>query len=504
MQIEIISNINMDSLKFYLNGYYVSNSSSFGNYLLDLLDDNSKLYRKEIDCILCFIDIDTFSDDIEILFKGLIKLKKLNKLVILNTLCYYPFYLDTYLNDTFIKEMELNNKILNFAKENQLLIVDFNAIVKRLGSENVFNDKFWYIGKIKYTSKALEEIALNVKNIIKANEKASKKCLVVDLDNTLWKGVISEESIVLSNEGEGSIFQEFQKKIKRLKDFGVLLAINSKNNYEDALRGLRHTSSILNENDFIIIKANWDNKNENLQKIAKELNIAEDSIVFLDDNPIERELVKRTTSIIVPDFPKDIYLLNDWFIKNVVYEYFYKLSITNEDILKQEQYIAKIKRDEISKSMDYNDFLNSLNIKISFQINDKNYIQRYAQLTQKTNQFNLTTKRYTTKDIETFINDENYLVIGIQYEDKYAKEGIIGLSIVKRGEIAYIDTLLLSCRVLKRGVEYKLVNEIINQLKNSKKVIGEYIKSSKNSMAKDLYTNLGFKQLNETEFEKEL
>ncbi len=504
MQIEIISNINMDSLKFYLKDYSVNNSCSFGNYLLDLLDDNSLLYKEETECIICFLDVDTFKNNIEMFFEGLLKLKKHNKLVILNTVCYYPFYLDTYLNNTLLDEIELNKKILNFAKENQFLIIDFNTIVKRVGSENIFNDKFWYMGKIKYTSKAFEEIALNIKNILKANKEASKKCLVLDLDNTLWKGIIGEENIVLSNEGEGSIFQEFQKKIKRLKDFGVLLAINSKNNYEDALRGLNHNSSILNKDDFIIIKANWDNKNENLHKIAEELNIGEDSIVFIDDNPIERELVKNTTKVIVPDFPEDIYLLNNWFIKEVVYKYFYKLSISSEDLAKQEQYIAKIKRDEISKSMSYSDFLKSLDIKISFQIDDKNNIQRYSQLTQKTNQFNLTTKRYSTQEIECFINDDNYLVIGVEYEDKYAKEGIIGLSIIKKGEIAYIDTLLLSCRVLKREVENRLIDEIINQLKGSKKIIGEYIETSKNSMAKDLYIALGFKKLSETKFEKEI
>lgn len=504
MQIELISNVNMESLKFYLKEFTLKNSCGFGNYLIDLLDENSDLYKKETDCVVCFLDIDTLNEQIETIFQGLLNLKNHNKLVLLNTLCAYPFYLDTYTNKTLLKELELNEKIIRFAKENHFLIVDFNALVKRMGCENIYSDKFWYMGKIKYTTKAFEAIALSIKELLKANTEASKKCLVVDLDNTLWKGVVGEESIILSNEGEGAIFQEFQKKIKRLKEFGILLAINSKNNREDALMGLNHPSSVLKEDDFILIKANWENKNHNISAIAQELNIGEDSLVFIDDNPVERELVRNTTQAIVPDFPLDIYELNAWFIKEVVYKYFYKLEINSEDISKQEQYVAKIKRDEISKNMSYDAFLESLNIKLSFYIDDKSNIQRYAQLTQKTNQFNLTTKRYSIQDIQSFIDDENYLVIGVDYEDKYAKEGIIGLAIVKKGPIAYIDTLLLSCRVLKREVEHQLIDEIIKHIPFCKKIVGEYIQTPKNELAKDVYTNVGFKKISESKFEKEL
>lgn len=504
MQIEIISNINMDSLKFYLKEYKVKNSCSYGNYLIDLLDENSKLYSAETTCVVCFLDIDTLSEDIHVIFQALLKLKEKNKTIILNTISFYPFYLDTFTNETLLKELELNKKIINFVRENHFLLLDFSSIVKRVGFENIYNDKYWYMGKIKYTTKAFETIGQNIKELLKANKESCKKCLVLDLDNTLWGGVIGEGEIELSNEGKGSIFQEFQRKIKRLKDFGILLAINSKNNYEDAIEGLNHSSSILKEEDFIIIKANWDDKSQNIKVIANELNIGEDSLVFIDDNPVEREFVKNTTKVCIPDFPEDIYELNTWFIKEVVYKYFYKLEINNEDLNKQNQYVAKIKRDEISKNMSYEEFLKNLEIKLTFSINDEKNIQRYAQLTQKTNQFNLTTKRYTIQDIEIFINDNNYLVIGVEYEDKYAKEGIIGLAIVKIEEEAYIDTLLLSCRVLKREVENELINKIIELLPNSKKIIGEYIETSKNILVKDLYNNLGFTKIAKSKYEKEI
>lgn len=504
MQIEIISNINMDSLKFYLKDYNVKNSCSYGNYLIDLLDENSKLYSDETDCVVCFLDVDTLTETLDMVFEALLKLKEKNKTVILNTFCFYPFYMDTFTNESLKKELEYNRKVIEFTKENHFLLLDFSSIIKRLGSENIYSDKYWYMGKIKYTTKAFEEIALNIKELLKANKESCKKCLVLDLDNTLWGGVIGEGEIELSNEGKGAIYQDFQKKIKRLKDFGILLAINSKNNYDDAILGLNHKSSILKEEDFIIIKSNWDNKNQNISAIAKELNIGEDSLVFIDDNPVERELVKNTTEACIPAFPSDIYELNSWFIKEVIYKYFYKLEINSEDSNKQNQYEAKIKRDKVSKSMSYEEFLKSLKINISFYINDEKNIQRYAQLTQKTNQFNLTTKRYSIQDIKNFIKDDNYLVVGIDYEDKYAKEGIIGLAIVKIAQEAYIDTLLLSCRVLKREVEKKLINKIIEQLPDSKKLIGEYLKTPKNVLVENLYESLGFVKIDETKYAKEI
>lgn len=504
MKIEIISNINMDSLKFYLKDYTIKNSCSYGNYLIDLFDENSNLYTQETDCILCFLDVDSLNEDINIIFEALLKLKNKNKTVILNTVSFYPFYLDTFTNESLIMEIELNKKIIEFSKINHFLLIDFHSIVKRLGYENTYNEKYWYIGKIKYTTIAFEYIAKNIKELLIASKESSKKCLVLDLDNTLWGGIIGEGEIELSNEGRGSIFQEFQRKIKKLKDFGILLAINSKNNLEDALKGLEHKSSILSKEDFIKIKANWQNKNDNLKEIAKELNIGEDSLVFIDDNPVEREFVKNTTNVCVPSFPEDIYELNSWFIKEVVYKYFYKLNINDEDKNKQKQYVAKIKRDEVSKTMSYNEFLKSLDIKLSFCINDQKNIKRYAQLSQKTNQFNLTTRRYTIKDIENFINNEDYLLLGVDYEDKYAKEGIIGLAIVKIAEEAYIDTLLLSCRVLKREVENQLIEKIIDLLPGSKKLIGEYLSTPKNILVKNLYDDLGFKRIDETKYIKEI
>jgi FkbH-like protein len=505
MQLEIISNINMDSLKYHLKDYTLLQNCSYGNYMIDLLDKNSSLYTSSSDVVVCFLDFDTLNEDISKIFQGVKALKESGKIIILNTLVAYPSYIDTYTNDTLLREIELNHKIIEFAKEHHIVLLDFYSIVKRYGSIALYDEKYWYLGKIKFSAKGFELIAKEIDTILTKYKESAKKCLVLDLDNTLWGGVVAEDEIKLSNDGVGAIYQEFQKKVKKLKDFGVLVAINSKNNLEDALNGLNHPSSILNKDDFIIIKANWENKNKNIESIAHELNIGEDSLVFIDDNAVERALVKSTTDTVVPDFPSDIYELNRWFIEDVVYPYFYKFQITNEDLAKQTQYRAKLKRDELSKEMNYDTFLQSLDIKLTFYIDDKKYLQRYSQLTQKTNQFNLTTKRYTTQDIEAFVDDKNSTVIAVEYQDKYAKEGIIALAIIEKKESqSCIDTFLLSCRVLKRDVEKSLMQKIESLADDSKVLVGEYIPTKRNIIAKDLYKNLGFKEIQENKYIKDI
>ena len=242
-----------------------------------------------------------------------------------------------------------------------------------------------------------------------------------------------------------------------------------------------------------------------LKQIAKDLNIGEDSIVFIDDNPVEQELVRKMTNVCVVNFPKDIYRLSEWFVEEVVEKYFAKISLTKEDIKKQEQYIAKMKRDSISKNLSYDDFLKELNIKFTFFINDNRFIKRYSQMTQKTNQFNLTTKRYTIKDIEFFVNSDKFDVIAVNYEDKFANEGITGLAILNHisDTRLEIDTFLLSCRILKRGVEKALIDKII-KLNPTKDIVGVYIPTDKNMQTKDLYLLHGFEKIDNNKFIKRI
>ena len=496
--IEIISNINMDSLKYYLS-IDVLESCGYGNYMLDLSDENSSIYQSKSEFVFLFLDIDEFSGNFDEFLELVEKfLQKSHKILILNTVSFYPKQIDTFLYQTLQKELEYNKKILQLRnKYKNILIFDFYNLSK---NNEIYDLKYWYLARIKFNKDFFEKAAKEIELLINTYKYGSKKVLVLDMDNTLWGGVVGEEEIKLSNDGIGKIYLDFQKNIKKLKDLGVLLAICSKNNYEDGIKGLNHPSSVLKENDFIIKKINWNHKADNIREIAKELNLGLDSFVFIDDNPVERESVKQILpEVTVPEFPKEIYYLNDWFL-DVVKKYFAKITLTKEDVLKQKQYENNLKRKQLEKNITYEEFLKSLEIKLDFYIDDDRFIERYAQMTQKTNQFNLTTKRYTAHDIKNFIFSDNYTVIAVNYKDKFGDEGITALVILEeKKDKVIIDTFLMSCRILKRDVEKEIINKIIEMFGN-KDIIGLYYPTKKNGQVKDLYTNFGFEKIDENTF----
>lgn len=501
MKLEIISNINMDSLKFYMKDFEFLNSCDFGNYMLDLLDANSKLYQSKAELVLLFLDFDELNESIDDILNAVkIFIDSTNKTIIMNTLSFSPNYVDTFLNKSLEIELNSNLKILEFSKENSnVLLFDFSKLLKQ---DNFLEEKYWYMARIKYSKQGFKNIAREISLLLNTYKYGSKKVLVLDMDNTLWGGIIGEDEIKLSSDGIGKIYLDFQKNIKKLKNLGILLVVCSKNNYSDGIKGLNHMNSILKEEDFIIKKINWEDKASNIVEVLEELNLGASSLVFIDDNPVEREYVQNILpDVTVPDFPKDIYTLNSWFI-NVVEKKFSKISLTKEDMKKQEQYVAKIKRDNISKNISYGDFLKSLNIKIDFFIDDIAHIERYSQMTQKTNQFNLTTKRYTVADMQNFIRSEKYMVMAINYSDKFANEGITGLVITHNvNNIIEIDTFLLSCRILKRGVE-KSIFKKLEDLYPSKDIIGIYIPTEKNEQTKELYSLYNFTKIDENKFIK--
>jgi len=349
--------------------------------------------------------------------------------------------------------------------------------------------------------KAIAEEIGRAWNAIKGNRK---KCLVLDLDNTLWGGVIGEDGlqgIELSTTKEGSRFRDFQKRIKDLKDQGVLLTIASKNNEEDAMEAIRdHPDMVLREDDFVIIKANWEPKPVNIQKIANELNIGLDSLVFIDDNPIERESVKNALpEVNVPDFPKDTSMLES-FVIEISKRYFPVLKLTEEDLSKTDQYKVEQKRNEIKqKSISIEEYLLSLEMKKTFRQIDESDVTRAAQLTQKTNQFNLTTRRYTESDIWNMMKSEDHQVWIGDLEDKFGSYGKVILAIVKLEEnTAIIDTFLMSCRVMGRNIEKEFLNEIEKEMvsKGKNRIISEYIPTTKNSVVKDFWTENGYTESN--------
>lgn len=400
-------------------------------------------------------------------------------------------------------ESYFNSELRKLAMRNHnVIILDFKSLVNRYGMNELCSNKYYYMSRIAYTLDGLEYIRSELCSLIDAYYGRCKKVLVLDLDNTMWGGIIGEDGvngIKLSNEGEGKSYKDFQRCVLALKDIGILLALNSKNNEVDVNCAFNsHPSMILKLDDFIVRKVNWQDKATNMREISSELGLGLDSFVFIDDNKFELDLVKSIMPEVscyqVPDNIEDY---KDWFIDVVIKKEFPKLRVTKEDEDKSRQYESYVKRKNLEQSVGVKNYISSLNIELTMYKNDRNIIDRIAQLTQKTNQFNLTTRRYTIKDIHGFIEDPEIDVWGVKYKDLYGDEGIIGVVIVgKSREITgyNIDTFLLSCRVIGRGVEKAIMHYLVRQYVGDvvKDFVASYIPTEKNKIVSGFYPSCGF------------
>lgn len=384
--------------------------------------------------------------------------------------------------------------------EKCIALLQLTEAVAELGRSQFYSPRVWYLGSIPFSMHGEKALAQEVVKTYRAVKGIRKKCLVLDLDNTLWGGVIGEdgvEGIALSTSGVGACYRDFQLQIKSLKEQGILLAIVSKNNLEDAQLPFRqHPDMVLKEDDFIQIFANWLPKATNIANLAVELNLGLDSFVFVDDNPIERESVKASLpEIVVPDFPTDAFNLPG-FMHKVANQYFSVFKLTEEDSLKTLQYRAEKERSETKKQfVNINDYLKSLEMKLHIERVSLATSSRAAQLTQKTNQFNLTTKRYTESDINSMINDQRYRLWIASLSDKFGDYGYIILCIATINNFeAHFDTFLMSCRVMGRFVESNFLQYIENELQRDgiTQVTAEFIKTNKNTFVSNFWENCGY------------
>lgn len=432
--------------------------------------------------------------------------QKFNATIIQNNF-EYPFYRllgnkdasDIHGNINFITR--LNQKFYDYANSNnKFFINDINYISASYGLDKWSNQFYWYMYKYAMEVPAIPYLSFNIANIIKSIYGKNKKAFVLDLDNTLWGGVIGDdgiENLLIGPETPtGQIFTDFQKYLKEHKELGVILNVNSKNEYENAIAGLNHPSSLLNPDDFITIKANWEPKNINIKNIAKELNIGEDSFIFIDDNPAERKIVKDCfDNIAVPkiDNPEN-------YIKIIDHNgYFEMTNYSSEDAKKSELYKENIKRNTLLSTFNnYEDYLKSLKMKAEISPFKPIYLERISQLTNKSNQFNLTTKRYSLSDIEKIYNDNNYIKLYGKLEDIFGDNGVITVVIgqIKDTEL-HIDLWLMSCRVLKRNMEVAMLDQLINKAKerNIKTLYGYYYPTLKNKMVANFYELQGFEKI---------
>ena len=378
-------------------------------------------------------------------------------------------------------------------------------------SKNNYDSRLYYIGRSRYSIDCLKDISQKILETIKRIQIPPKKVLILDCDNTLWGGVVGEDGplgINIGTDGIGTIYKDFQKSVLRLKNEGIILCICSKNNPDDIAEVFKkNTNLLLRMDDFTSVKANWKNKTENILEISKELDLSLDSFVFFDDNPIEREQIKKNLKdVIVIDPNKDISYWPEQLFE--CFE-FIKFKLTKEDFNKTKLYRSRVKFiNERKKNNNEILFLKNINLKAKIISLNKNNEQRCLQIINKTNQFNLTTKRYNLTQIREFEKNKKNKIFMIELSDKYGNHGLVSLIMCRREKnFIYIDNFAMSCRVLGRHLETWILEELIKYAKKIKVnfLLGEYIQTKKNILVKDLYKNLGFKEISDNkQFPKNL
>lgn len=382
-----------------------------------------------------------------------------------------------------------------------VLVVDVEMLAASAGLELWFDSRLWYLGRIRYSLQAHRMLASEYAMFIAARWGDIRKCIVLDLDNTLWGGVVGEDGLTgiqLGYEGIGLAFADFQRDLLNLRKKGILLAICSKNNAEDAYEVIRgHPAMVLREEDFSVAQINWNDKVEGVREIARRLNIGVDSLVFIDDNPVERARVREAIpEVAVPEWPDDPCDYKRALCQ-VASDFFLKFDITDDDRRRGEMYQTQAKRERLAESAGcLEEFFWSLQMKPTIATASAETFQRISQLTQKTNQFNLTTRRYTESEIGAMSSDPGCRVYWLDLEDRFGRNGIVGVLIARARDSVrwHIDSFLLSCRVIGRTVEDAFLGLVTRDLHKAgaTQITGEYIPTAKNGIAANFYDSRGF------------
>jgi FkbH-like protein len=515
MRAILLSNVNMDPLLRALRPWDLS-AGTYNSMLADLSIVDSPAAQPSVTHVICLYDSDTLMGDA---FYGgappeqcgafLQSLDSFctrhpDKVVIANL---FAFSSNRWLNfadvlhpgSLRVREADLNAKLVAIAKAHpNLLLLDLDPLFRRHGEDALLSDAFWYTARIRYTARMFELLAATIRQATDAHAQRCKKVLVLDLDDTLWGGIVGEVGplgVTLSEDGNGRCYRDFQRCIKAAARTGVLLAIASKNNEADVMEVFdQNKMMILRREDFAASSINWRPKVEGIVAIAEQLNLGTDSFVFIDDNPVERDAVQKTLpDVTVPDFPSRAEELPTWFEQKIVPAYFGKYAISDEEAAKTEQYRANTARQQLAASFDLEKYLAELGIECAISVDDADRVIRAAQMTQKTSQFNLTTRRYEVTDLARFVRSHEHAVLTLDYRDRFGDEGAVALAIVDLAE-GRIDTFLESCRVIGRRVEDRLLDKAIEVCRHHghRRIIGEYIPTRKNQMVAEFYDDHGF------------
>lgn len=536
INISILRNIILEPIQPYLR-YYAYQSGlnaqvKFGEYdniFQEAVGGNRDLLNADTDCVLLFMFLESVSCDIARNFVGLkqkviadeVNRIKQNIIDILSGIrrqtdamilwhsFEYPANPSLGIYDAQIENgqvgvvIELNRALKDCILEfHNAYLVDLNLCLLRIGAKCFYDLRYWHIGRAPYSREALQEIAFENLKFIRPLKGKNKKCLALDCDNTLWGGIIGEDGlsgIKLGKTHPGSSYFEFQQEVINLYNRGIIIALCSKNNEEDVWEVFKkHPDMVLKEEYIAASQINWKDKAQNLRQISLDLNIGLDSIVFIDDSDFEinliRELLPEVETIQLP--PGRAFEYRDMLSKCGLFD---TLTISDEDKKRGEMYRAETGRKKLMAQItDMVSYYKSLEMIVEINFANDFSFPRIAQQTQKTNQFNLTTRRYNEADIESFSKSVNSDVTTLRLKDKFGDSGIVGTCIlIYENNMAIFDTFLLSCRVLGRGVEDAFIVQALKlaQKRSCIKAIGEYYRTSKNRQVENFYEKQGFKEL---------
>jgi FkbH-like protein len=528
-EIGILSNVTVNSLKEILEYLCRINriepKIEFGNFD-NIVQDSASLKDKDLNIVIYDVlnivdQVSEFFEDLEdekynslinklfteidIIFENL---KNTATVIFSSFSSLYYNYNNTNFSkiEIFVKEL---NSYVEKNKTSNVSIINIDKIFALVGFNQSIDYRFYHSSKAPYTFAFLKNYVSAIEPVILRNSGKLKKAIIFDCDNTLWKGVIGEDGIdgidMSPTSNLGKFFHLVQRIAVFLSKRGVIIGLCSKNNENDVLEVLRnHRDIILKEEHIVIKKVNWDDKASNLREIASDLNVGLDSMIFVDDSNFEINLINEKVPeiltiqvpIVLSDYP-DILLRN-------IYSYF-NLVLNSDDARKTEMYKQQFEREKNKTTFNsIEDYLASLEIELTVVKNDKSYIPRIAQLTQKTNQFNLTTHRYTESKVEYFTSDNKHVVYAMFVKDKFGDNGLTGVCIVKEDENnsknVILDSFLMSCRIIGRNIEFVFIDYIIKELANKgyQTLGADYIQSSKNALVENFYDKVGFNIIENT------
>ena len=521
MKLAILSPTNVDFLAAELREFEIETyTAPYGHVVMEAINADSKLYQFSPDVVVLFFDAhDVLGERVLRPFQsktpatnalddirssiGAIVANSPSARIILNTIPVPAINgmsrLEYNASGGLRPDQSAHNEMVaTLANEfPQVLVYDYASLAESSGLSDWYDARMWYLARTRLSRQATIDSAKDIADFINESFRARAKVIVTDLDNTCWGGVIGDDGIggiVLGSDGPGLAFASFQKALLNFRDQGVLLAVASKNDItvvQDAFES--HPGMVLSSTDITAWQVHWEDKALSVSRIAQELDLGVDSFVFFDDNPVERLRVSEAhpgvTVVDVPSDPAEYVdaLLNCSSLRST--------SLTDEDLVRPEQYQARNERIQVSTNFtDSTQFLTSLETKITIGEMTENELPRIAQLTQKTNQFNLRTQRYTVAELAKMQQNRTHKVLWLRLADRFGDEGIVAVAIVETSKEWFLDTLLMSCRVLGRGAEHALVKHIKSQALSSgvQTLNAEYIESGRNDLVQNLLSEMAF------------